>query len=93
MASRRLSRVPQKVTHRHQIGSRVSRRVSELVFVRGKPKVILRWIDLAGVRTPIYADLDPARLDRTPNAHGVMYKYDGTTVDPADVEIRAPSPN
>lgn len=93
MASRRLSRVPQKVTHRHQIGSRVFRRVSELVFLRGKPKVILRWIDLAGVRTPIYADLDPVRLNRTPSAHGVMYKYDGTTVDPADVEIRAPSPN
>jgi hypothetical protein len=86
MASRRLARVPQKVTHRHRIGSHVFRRVSELVFIGGKPKAILRWIDIAGVRTPIYADLDPTKLRRIrirTDIHPV-FRYDGTTVEPAD---------
>jgi hypothetical protein len=91
MATRRLARVRQKVVHRHRIGARVFRRVSEIVFIRGKPKAILRWIDIAGVRTPIYADLDAERLKRMRTAH-VTYLYDGTTTDPADVEIEAPSP-
>lgn len=83
MASRRLSRVPQKVTHRHRIGSHVFRRVSELVYVRGGPKAILRWIDIAGVRTPLYAELDPAKL-RQPQARGTPARYEGTTTEPAD---------
>jgi len=68
------------------------RRVSELVFIRGKPKAILHWIDIAGVRTPIYVDLEPSRLKRTPNAHGTTYRYDGTTIDPADVEVVRATP-
>jgi hypothetical protein len=93
MASRGLARVRQKVVHRHRIGARVFRRVSELVFIRDAPKAILRWIDSAGVRTPIYVDLDPSLLERT-NTPRIAYRYEGTTVDPADVELdRAPSPN
>jgi hypothetical protein len=91
MASRRLARVPLKVIHRHRIGERASRRVSELAFVRGRPKAILRWIDIAGVRTPIYADLDPANLKPMGRAHGKTYYYDGSTVDPADVELATAS--
>ena len=91
MASRRLERVPLKVIHRHSVGARVFRRVSELVFIRGKPKAILRWIDSAGVRTPIYGELEPSRVKRAPKVHGTTYRYDGKTVDPADVEIRAAS--
>jgi hypothetical protein len=47
MASRQLARVPQKVTHRHRIGSHVFRRVSEIAFIGHQPKAILRWIDSA----------------------------------------------
>ena len=94
MASRRLARVPQKVIHRHRIGERTFRRVSELAFVRGKPKAILRWINIAGVRTPIYAELDASQLKRVANVRSVTYRYEGTTGDPADDGlVRAPSPN
>ena len=89
MASRRLARVPQTVTHRHRIGSRVFQRVSELVFIRGRPKAILRWIDIAGVRTPIYAELDPAKL-RQPHARGTPARYEGITTEPGDEIITAP---
>jgi hypothetical protein len=91
MASRRLARVPQKVMHRHRIGSHEFRRVSELVFVRREPKAILRWIDIAGVRTPIYAELDRAKLRRVGTARSVTYRYDGTTVDPADMDPQPPA--
>lgn len=71
-----------KVLHRHRVGSFEFRRVSELVFVRGRPKAILGWIDVGGVRTPIYlCDLNPERLRKaaaTPNT----YYYEGVTVDP-----------
>jgi hypothetical protein len=87
MASRRLARVPQKVIHGHRIGSHVFRRVSEIVFIGRQPKAILRWIDIAGVRTPIYANLDPAKLRRLRGAHGVGFRYDGITGDPADDRI------
>ena len=89
MASRQLSRVRQKVTHHHRIGSHVFRRVSELVFIGRQPKAILRWIDLAGVRTPIYADLDPKKLRqlRIRTARHPTFQYDGTTIDPADDAI------
>ncbi len=89
MASRRLARVPQKVTHRHRIGSHVFRRVSELVYVRGRPKAILRWIDSAGVRTPIYTDLDPEKLRRLRirTARHPTFQYDGTTIEPAYAQI------
>lgn len=85
MAERRLARVPQKVVHRHRIGGQVFRRVSELTFVGSQPKAILRWINSAGVRTPIYVDLDPAKLRRIPHRSGVAL-YEGTTSDPSDLE-------
>ena len=85
MASRGLVRVAQKVIHRHQIGRRQFRRVSELVFIGQQPKAILRWIDMAGVRAPIYADLDRAKLRRIRKAGTPTFQYDGTTADPADL--------
>jgi hypothetical protein len=89
MADRRLARVPKKVVHRHQMGRHVFTRISELAFIRGRPKAILRWLDLAGVRTPIYADLDPAKLRRV-RARTRVAAYDGTTLDPSDVVQRPP---
>lgn len=88
MAERRLARLPRKVVHRHQMGRHVFTCISELAFIRGQPKAILRWLDMAGVRTPIYADLDPAKLRRVRPRTRVA-AYDGTTIDPSDV---APEP-
>jgi hypothetical protein len=95
MASRQLARVPQKVTHRHRIGSHVFRRVSEIAFIDQHPKAILRWIDSTGVRIPIYVDLDPSKLKRINTARSVTYRYDGTTTDPSDTYFvsKAPASN
>lgn len=85
MHNRRKVRLGLKVIHRHRVGSFEFRRVSELVYVRGRPKAILGWIDVGGVRTPIYlCDLDPARLRKAAavNAANNTYYYDAVTVDP-----------
>jgi len=83
MSDRRTARVSRKVVHRHRIGALVEKRVSELVMVRGEPKAILRWIDIAGVRTPICVDLDPEWLRRVDSGPGETYHYEVTTVDPS----------
>ena len=82
MHNRRKARSGLKVIHRHMVGSFEFRRVSELVYVRGRPKAILGWIDVGGVRTPIHmCDLDPAKL-RHAVTGGQTYYYDAVTVDP-----------
>ena len=69
-----------KLIHHHRTGTKLLRLESELVFMDGTPKVILRWIDLGGVRTPFYAaPLDKARLRQT---SADTYQYDGITTDP-----------
>jgi len=74
------------VIHRHRVGNLEFRRVSELVYVQGRPKAILGWIDVGGVRTPIFlCDLDPARL-RKVTAKNTFY-YDAVTVDPRYEEL------
>lgn len=83
MAERRSARVPRKVVHRHRVGAMVITRVSELLVVRGEPKAILRWIDIAGVRTPICVDLDPQRLRQVQSGPNSTFHYDGTTTDPS----------
>ena len=71
-----------KVIHRHRIGSRTFRRVSELVFVQGKPRAMLEWVDLGGVRSPLYiAELDAAKLHRAKSLPNTFF-YHGLTVDP-----------
>jgi hypothetical protein len=82
MPERRKVRVGLKVIHRHRVGSRVVRRVSELVFVDGRPKALLSWIDIGGIRTPLYiCELDRSKL-RAPKGMKNTYYYDATTVDP-----------
>ena len=94
MPERRKVRVGLKVIHRHRVGNRVVRRVSELVFVDGCPKALLAWIDIGGVRTPLYiCELDRSKL-RAPKGVKNTYYYDATTVDPRFEEIseeRGPS--
>ena len=92
MQNRSKGRLGLKVIHRHRAGPSTFRRVSELVFVRGRPKAVLGWIDTGGVRTPIYiCELDPAKL-RKAAAHKNTYYYDEVTVDPR-YESAAPPEN
>ena len=82
MRNRRKIRLGLKVIHRHRAGDSTFRRVSELVFIRGKPRAVLGWIDAGGVRTPIYiAELDPAKLKKAAALPNTYY-YDAVTVDP-----------
>ena len=87
MPERRRVRVGLKVIHRHQVGSHVFRRVSELVFVEGRPKALLGWIDLGGVRAPLYVcELDRSKLRAAKRIRGLYY-YDATTADPRFDEL------
>ena len=82
MRNRRKVRLGLKVIHRHRAGELIFRRVSELVFIRGKPLAVLGWIDAGGVRTPIYiSELDPAKLRKAAAVKNTYY-YDEVTVDP-----------
>ena len=83
MQQRSTPRLEMKVIHRHRVGSFVFARVSELVFVGGRPKAVLGWINLAGVRTPLYiCQLESDRLRQSPAAPRGTFYYDGTTIDP-----------
>ncbi len=70
-----------RVIHRHRIGGHRLKRVSELVYVRGQPKVVLEWLNLAGVRAPLFLELDPGKL-HTPKRLHHFFVYDGETSDP-----------
>ena len=82
MQNRSKGRLGLKVIHRHRTGGWTFRRVSELVFIRGRPRAVLGWIDAGGVRTPIYiCELDPAKLRKVAALKNTYY-YDEETVDP-----------
>lgn len=87
MHNRRKIRSGLKVIHRHRVGDMEFRRVSELVFVLGRPKAVLGWIDVGGMRTPIYlCELDPEKLRRAATGEGTYY-YEALTVDPRYEEV------
>jgi hypothetical protein len=82
MRDRKKIRVGLKVIHRHKVGASTFRRVSELVYIEGRPKALLGWINVGGVRTPLYiCELDPSRLRKSEGAKNTFF-YDGVTVDP-----------
>ena len=90
MRNRRKVRLGLRVIHRHRVGRLEFRRVSELVFVRGRPKAILGWIDVGDMRTPIFmCDLDPAKLRKAAAGNDARntYYYDAVTVDPRYEEL------
>jgi hypothetical protein len=90
MDNRRASRYRLKVLHGHRSSGRVKRRVSELIFVNAQPRIILGWVDLGGVRAPIYVqNVDPAKLRPLGVKH--FFRYDGVTDDPQDTQ-RIPVP-
>jgi hypothetical protein len=87
MRDRKKIRVGLKVIHRHRVGESTFRRVSELVYIEGRPKALLGWINVGGVRTPIYiCELDPAKLRKSESAKNTFF-YDGITVDPRFDEL------
>jgi len=89
MENRRASRYRLKVLHEHRSSGRVRRKVSELVFVNDEPRIILGWVNLGGVRAPVYLQrLDPSLL--RPLGVKQFYRYDGVTSDPQDTQ-RMPS--
>jgi len=91
MHTRTNARSGLKVIHRHKVGSFEVRRVSELVFEHGRPKAILGWINLGGLRTPIsQCELDPAKL-RKAAAGKDTYYYEAVTVDPRYEDLVPPS--
>lgn len=82
---RRKLRSTLKVVHRHREGEIVSHRVSVLQFVAGRPIALLEWINLGGVRTPLYScELDPSKLRHYANG---TYHYEDVTVDPRFQEM------
>jgi hypothetical protein len=82
MQNRSRVRLGLKVIHRHRAGDSTFRRVSELVFIRGRPRAVLGWIDAGGVRTPIYiCELNAAKLHKAAALKNTYY-YDEVTVDP-----------
>ena len=81
-AERRKTRIGLKVVHRHRDGREVSQRVSDLVFADGKPHALIEWINIGGVRTPLYTcELDQAKLVPAADAKAVFH-YAGMTTDP-----------
>jgi len=85
MENRRASRYRLKVLHEHRSSGRVKRKVSELIFVNDQPKIIVGWVDLGGVRAPIYVqNVDPAKLRPLGVKH--FFRYDGVTDDPQDTQ-------
>ena len=74
-----------KVMHRHRVGTAVIQRVSELVYAKGRPLALLDWINLGGVRTPLYVcELDPKKLRAAGN--GGLFHYDDLTTDPRFID-------
>jgi len=62
-----IPRTQLKVIHKHRMGVRRFRRVSELVFIpNGRPRAVLEWVNLGGLRNTYYYDgetIDPRYLD------------------------------
>jgi hypothetical protein len=53
--------------------------------VNGEPRIILGWIDLGGVRAPIYLqNVESGKLRPLGVKH--FYRYEGVTHDPQDTQ-------
>ena len=80
---RRRARAKLKVIHRHRSdGREEGARESELVFTRNGAVAILEWIDMGGVRTPVFTvPLEREKLHRQSER---TYSYDDVTEDPRD---------
>ena len=83
---RRRIRAKLRVIHRHRSNGReATRRESELMFTGRGAVAILEWIDMGGVRTPLFTcPLDRAKLHRQSER---VYAYDEETLDPRDADL------
>lgn len=81
---RRRPRAKLKVLHRHRSErGEAAPRESELVFTHGGAVAILEWIDMGGVRTPVFVlPLDRNKLHRESER---TYSYEDVTQDPRDL--------
>lgn len=67
---RQEARLGLKVIHRHRIGTAVVQRTSELLYMNRRPVALLDWINLGGIRTPLYrCQLDEQESESTPDLH------------------------
>lgn len=85
-SDRRSPRARLKVVHRHRIAGREQGpRESELVFTHDGAVAILEWIDMGGVRTPVFTcPLDRDKLHRESER---TYSYEDVTQDPRDADL------
>jgi hypothetical protein len=85
-SERRRPRSRLKVIHRHRSGGHdEGPRESELIFTHGGAVAILEWIDMGGVRTPVFTlPLDREKLHRESER---TYSYDEVTQDPRDADL------
>ena len=83
---RRRARAKLRVIHRHRSdGREASQRESELIFTHGGAVAILEWIDMGGVRTPVFTlPLDREKLHRESDR---TYSYEDVTLDPRDADL------
>jgi hypothetical protein len=84
---RRRPRAKLKVIHRHRVeGQEEGERESELVFTgHGAAVAILEWIDMGGIRTPVFTcPLDARKLHRESEK---TYSYEDVTQDPRDTDL------
>ena len=57
-------------------------RVSELLYVKGRPVALLDWVNVGGLRTPfLVCELDPSKLHPRADPPG-LFDYAGVTTDP-----------
>ena len=75
-----------KVKHQHRVGAVIFERISELVYVKGRPVALLEWINIGGVRTPLFmCELEPSKLHAA--ADRGVFQYDAVTVDPRFTDV------
>jgi hypothetical protein len=86
LSERRRPRAKLKVIHRHRSdGREAAPRESELVFTHGGAVAILEWIDMGGIRTPVFVlPLDRKKLHRESER---TYSYEDVTLDPRDAGL------
>ena len=85
-SERRRARGGLKVVHRHRIAGREpGPRESELVFTHEGAVAILEWIDMGGVRTPVFTC--PLNRDKLHRESERTYSYEDVTQDPRDADL------
>lgn len=78
---RSIPKVRLRVVHLHRSGDEPVRRVSQLLFVGGRPVAVLGWSGTEGERRPKRTvPLETSRL--RPSRHAKhLYRYEGVTVE------------